>query len=164
MRRYGPDGGQRPRKYGRRPPVGKGNGRKQLPAGWRASWRGERGLDWRVQIKRAPADARGLGAMEGNLAHLIANRMKGQGRSWSRQGAIHMAKVREQVVNGTLRRWWRRPSTRPSFAPRPSRTGHPRHRRQDDVWLQARLPALQGSYARNPFRLWLEHTLRHRLN
>lgn len=44
-------------------------------------------------------DARALGAMEGNNAHLIADRMKGKGRSWSRRGARHMAKVRELVLN-----------------------------------------------------------------
>ncbi len=74
------------------------------------------GVDWRVQVKQAPADARGLGAMEGNLAHLIADRMKDKGRSWSRRGAIHMAKVREQVVNGTLSHWWQKPRARVASA------------------------------------------------
>ena len=148
--------GDGPRREGQRAPAA---------ARWLASLLVRReGVDGRVQVTQAPAEARGLGTMEGNLAHLIADRMKGQGRRWSRQGAIPGAKVREQGGNGTLRRWWGRPSTRPSLAPRPSRAGHQRHRRQDDVGLQARLPALRGSYARHPFRLELEHALRHRLN
>ncbi len=139
--------------------------RAQEAARWLAGLLARRaGVDWRVQVTQAPAEARGLGTMEGNLAHLIADRMKGKGRSWSRQGAIHMAKVREQIVNGTLKRWWASPRSRPACAPPRARTRRPRHRRQDDGWLQARLPALQGSYARNPFRPWLEHMLRHRLN
>ncbi len=34
------------------------------------------------------------------------------------------------------------------------------HAELEDAWLQACLPALQGSYARNPFLVWFEHTLR----
>ena len=102
--------------------------------------------------------------MEGNLAHLIADRMKGKGRSWSRAGASHMAKVREQVVNGTLSHWWQKPRAR--VAPAAYRTHTTRHRKQrhDGAWLQARIPALHGSYIHNPFRLWLEQALRYRLN
>ena len=124
----------------------------------------QEGVDWRVRVVGAPADARGLGTMEGNLAHLIAARMKDKGRSWSPRGAIHMAKVREQVVNGTLAHWWERPRITPSSAARQAKTARQQRRRDDSAWLQARIPALQGSYVRNPFRLWLEHALQHRLN
>jgi len=124
----------------------------------------QEGVDWRVQVNQAPADARGLGTMEGNLAHLIADRMKGKGRSWSRAGAIHMAKVREQIVNGTLSHWWQKPRVRVTPAAHRTHISRQRKQRHDGAWLQARIPALHGSYVRNPSRLWLEQALRYRLN
>ena len=39
------------------------------------------GQDWRQRVRQAPEEARGLGTMEGNMAHIIADRMKGKGRS-----------------------------------------------------------------------------------
>ena len=40
--------------------------------------------------------------MEGNLAHPIAARMKGRGRSWRREGAWNMGKLLESKANGEL--------------------------------------------------------------
>ena len=58
-------------------------------------------MDWRFQVE-AWEGARGMGAMEGNLAHLIAARMKGRGRSWRREGAWNMGKLLESKANGEL--------------------------------------------------------------
>ena len=63
------------------------------------------GFDWCIRQKVTVDTARGLGCMEGNLAHLLAVRMKGKGRSWSPSGARHMAKVRELLANQEIQQW-----------------------------------------------------------
>ena len=58
----------------------------------------EKGADWRekaveYEIRKdfqIPEGARGLGAIEGNEAHLFADRMKDRGMSWTIAGAQHM--------------------------------------------------------------------------
>ena len=52
-----------------------------------------------------PADARGLGAIEGNQSHLFSDRMKDRGMSWTIAGAVHMGKAIQLVANGDLKRW-----------------------------------------------------------
>jgi len=106
------------------------------------------GLDWRVRLGIGAQEARGLGCIEGNQAHLLAVRMKGKGRSWSPAGAHHMAKVRELLANQELDGWCYRPTHIETLARH--HTAKPRSRRSDPgQWLQASLPALHGS-ARNP--------------
>lgn len=58
--------------------------------------------DWRKQVKNVPEDARGLGAMESNQRH-ISFRMKRRGMHWSKEGAEAMVKVKQGILNGTLR-------------------------------------------------------------
>ena len=101
------------------------------------------GLDWRVQLGLDMEEGRGLGCMEGNLAQLLAARMRHKGRSWSPAGAHHMAKVREVCANNELDAWCFR------------KTGNDRPQRQEPTkcqaprtdpgdWLQASVPALYG--------------------
>ena len=87
------------------PPLRKGK-QAQRASGWvkkvaREKW----GLDWRVRQGLTMEETRGLGCMEGNQAQLLAERMKGKGRSWSPSGAYHMAKVQELLANGEVRPW-----------------------------------------------------------
>jgi len=58
--------------------------------------------DWRERIDDAPKDARGLGAMESNQRH-ISFRMKKRGMHWSEDGAEAMVKIKQGLLNGTLR-------------------------------------------------------------
>jgi len=122
-------------------------------------------VDWRQRIPHAPPQGRGLGCMEGNIAHIIAKRMKNQGRSWSPQGALAMAKVQELMQHGELSRWCRRLSAPPSRVgkrrapPRPHRL----HQRGPGAWLQAHIPALQGRIPSHPALLRLRSHL-HLLN
>ena len=58
--------------------------------------------DWRERIDHSPEDARGLGAMESNQRH-ISFRMKKRGMHWSKEGAEAMVKVKQGILNGTLR-------------------------------------------------------------
>lgn len=112
----------------------------------------QQGQDWRSQMALDASSQRGLGSMEGNGAHLIADRMKGKGRSWSCRGARHMAKVRELIHNVELHAWCWRPSDQ--TLPR-STTTHPpqrRPRRPDTgLWLQASVPALYGPHNQRPW-------------
>jgi hypothetical protein len=62
----------------------------------------ERIFDWREKVDNPPKDARGLGAMESNQRH-ISFRMKKRGMHWSIEGAEAMVKVKQGLLNGTLR-------------------------------------------------------------
>jgi hypothetical protein len=108
------------------------------------------GLDWRIRQGLSPEAARGLGCMEGNQAQLLAERMKGKGRSWCPHGAYHMAKVQELLTNGEIQRWCYR--TQP---PQPSQQRYPRHPRSahsaPDQWLEAAVPALSGPAPNAPW-------------
>jgi len=58
--------------------------------------------DWREKVKDPPKDARSLGAMESNQRH-VSFRMKKRGMHWSLKGAEAMVKVKQGILNKTLR-------------------------------------------------------------
>ena len=62
----------------------------------------DRIYDWREKVKNPPEDARSLGAMESNQRH-VSFRMKKRGMHWSLEGAEAMVKVKQGVLNKTLR-------------------------------------------------------------
>ena len=62
----------------------------------------ERIFDWREKVENPPNDARGLGAMESNQRH-ISFRMKKRGMHWSSEGGKAMVKVKQGILNQTLR-------------------------------------------------------------
>ncbi|MED4322023.1 ISLre2 family transposase, partial [Weizmannia sp. CD-2023] len=62
----------------------------------------DRIFDWRDKVENVPEGARGLGAMESNQRH-ISFRMKKRGMHWSKAGAEAMVKVKQGILNGTLR-------------------------------------------------------------
>lgn len=62
----------------------------------------DRIFDWREKVEQAPKDARGLGAMESNQRH-ISFRMKKRGMHWSEEGCEAMVKVKQGMLNHTLR-------------------------------------------------------------
>jgi len=114
------------------------------------------GLDWRVRHALPLEDSHGLGCMEGNQAQLLAARMKGKGRSWSPQGASHMAKVQELLTNGEVHRWCYR--QKPIEKPRARHTRHPRSQRiAPDQWLHAAVPAFYGPSPNAP---WVQYLRR----
>ncbi|GAW92066.1 UPF0236 family transposase-like protein, partial [Calderihabitans maritimus] len=59
--------------------------------------------DWRERGKEAPEVARGLGVIEPNVGHTISRRFKHRCSSWSKKGALNLARVRCALRNGTLR-------------------------------------------------------------
>lgn len=62
----------------------------------------ERIFDWREVVENPPKDARSLGAMESNQRH-ISFRMKKRGMHWSSEGGEAMVKVKQGILNQTLR-------------------------------------------------------------
>ena len=102
--------------------------------------------------------ARGLGCMEGNLAHLLAARMKAKGRSWSPAGARHMAKVRELMANQELQRWCFR-SIPPEQLPPKQRIQTGPESTDPSQFLQASAPALRGPFPNRPWVLRLRQRI-----
>jgi hypothetical protein len=116
------------------------------------------GLDWRVRQGLTIEDAHGLGCMEGNQAQLLAARMKGKGRSWSPDGAYHMAKVQELLANREVQPWCYRPL--PFHKPPPLPTRHVRfHPIDPSQSLQASVPALYGPFPNAPWVHYLRQLI-----
>src|SRR5699024_11712271 len=59
-------------------------------------------FDWRNIVEDVPKDARSLGCIESRQRH-ISFRMKRRGMPWSAKGAESMVKVKQGILNGTLR-------------------------------------------------------------
>jgi hypothetical protein len=124
--------------------------RKVTAEGW--------GLDWRVRLGVDEDAGRGLGCMEGNEAHLLAERMKDKGRSWSPLGAQHMAKVQELVANEEMDRWcYRLPPSEPASKPSQGRSS--RRRTDGGEWLQASVPVLHGPAENAAWVEWLRQMI-----
>lgn len=124
----------------------------------------QQGQDWRCHLGFDPASQRGLGAMEGNGAHLIADRMKGKGRSWSPSGARHIAKVRELLLNDELDTWCRRKTHMPLHSASSQRPKCRKHPPDRAAWLQATVPVLHGPHSQRPWVRYLFNQIHcHRL-
>ena len=112
------------------------------------------GLDWRIRQQVTDDAARGLGCMEGNLAHLLAFRMKAKGRSWSPSGACHMAKVRELLANQEIQHWCFRQADK-KVLPKKQRLQTRPEIPDPGQYLQASVPALYGPFPNKPWVQWL---------
>jgi hypothetical protein len=132
-----------------RPSKKEGRAREWVEKVIREEW----GADWRIQAGVEIEEGRGLGAMEGNGAQILARRMKGKGTSWSGRGASAMAKVRELLTNGELSQWCGRQAVRGSLVQKPSVSvrATTRKKRDQGEWLQAGVPALYGPSASKPW-------------
>ena len=116
--------------------------------------RAREGQDWRNQAGGLEGNERGLGTMEGNEAQVLARRMKGKGMSWSIKGARNMAKVRELVANGEVGLWCKRNSQVERAERREEEKRKPRSFKKGNKhtsWLEARVPALYGPCACEPW-------------
>ena len=71
----------------------------------------DRIFDWREKVEQVPKDARGLGAMESHQRH-ISYRMKKRGMHWSEAGCEAMVKVKQGILNQTLREAYLHQQTR----------------------------------------------------
>lgn len=99
---------------------------------------------------------RGLGAIEGNVDKLIANRMKKRGMSWTRRGGNRMARLINLREMGQLHLWVNRRDKQDTSQSIPvslkAVSGKGRCTDGDSrAWLEAGLPALYGPQANRPW-------------
>ncbi len=109
--------------------------------------------DYRLEINGD--GLRGLGAIEGNVDKLVANRMKKRGMSWRVIGAQRMARLISLREMGELHSWITQKDKRGETQPQRGETTHrkPTPREDSGGWLQAGLPALYGPH---PSRSWVK--------
>ncbi|PZM90907.1 MAG: ISLre2 family transposase [Actinobacteria bacterium] len=107
--------------------------------------------------------ARSLGAIEGQVFHVVARRMKRHGARWSTCGADHLGRLLAARANGELAAFTRRSGSRP-LETLPSvvadidlREPTRAELNEAEDWLRARVPALYGPHADRP---WVKHKLR----
>jgi hypothetical protein len=96
---------------------------------------------------------RGLGAIEGNVDKLIADRMKKRGMSWTKQGADRMARLISLRETGKLNTWIKC-NSKLQHTPSREKTMLKEAQYQDrdnGAWLGAHLPALHGPHSNRPW-------------
>ena len=99
---------------------------------------------------------RGLGAIEGNVDKLIANRMKKRGMSWTKRGANRMARLINLRQTGQLHLWASHRDKQPVAhdLPIPTKVLPEKDnvtRADSRAWLEAGLPATNGPQADRPW-------------
>lgn len=97
---------------------------------------------------------RGLGAVEGNVDKLFADRMKKRGMSWTKEGANRMAKLISLSYSGKLDAGKAISTDKPAVSL--ASTSHTSERgkcraEEDTTWLQASMPALYGPHCDRPW-------------
>lgn len=102
-----------------------------------------------------------LGAIEGQVYHRVATRLKRRGARWSARGADHLVRLLAARANGTLAAAGARVRPGAVPGPAPARRAEPWLQREpgdaDPTWLKARVPALHGPHADRP---WVRYLLR----
>ena len=105
--------------------------------------------------------AKRLGAIEGQIQHNIARRMKRLGARWTTTGADHMACVLAAKANGELEQYiWRWPVEHQKLKEvAKAKVKVEEKPKVEDIegWLQVSLPALRGPLACRP---WVKYVLR----
>jgi len=66
------------------------------------NWEGINTVD-RLKEAGLPVDT--MGAIEGNIDKILANRFKKRGMSWSLSGALNLAKVGEKIIHDCWDDW-----------------------------------------------------------
>lgn len=103
-------------------------------------------------ISQLPEEER-LGAIEGQVRHTIARRMKRIGARWTLEGADRMARLLAARANGELNRY--AGGSKSSLAElvafdSPLEKVTSCHNEDLEAWLRAAIPALKGPYASSP--------------
>jgi hypothetical protein len=108
--------------------------------------------DWRRE--RGEEGLRGLGAAEGNIDKILANRFKKRGMSWTVSGGDHMAKVIQMRDNGALEDWvhWRHTHDRGLASLSVASERLKQDMGKDlGAWLESHMPALEGPHSTRPW-------------
>ena len=102
--------------------------------------------DYRLEVG-GDDGLRGLGAIEGNVDKLVANRMKKRGMSWTINGAQRMARLIRLREAGQLHSWIpRRDRLGDSQPPKKKMGNRKTPEKHPGAWLQAGMPALYGPH------------------
>lgn len=110
--------------------------------------------DYRLGLGDAHvAGLRGLGAMEGNVDKLAANRMKKRGMSWTRTGIRRMACLIRLQQSGKVCSWPTKRDERVPLVKPPIRPTQNKDEKQGHyaTWLNTNMPALSGPYKNRPW-------------
>jgi len=109
--------------------------------------------DYRLEV--AGDGLRGLGAIEGNVDKLVANRMKKRGMSWTIKGAQRMARLISLRQMGQLHsRITHKDKSRDRQLPGTEVNKKRTNRKRDaGAWLESGLPALYGPHQN---RYWVQ--------
>ncbi len=106
--------------------------------------------DYRLNL--GPEGLRGLGAVEGNVDKLVANRMKKRGMSWTKRGAKRMSRLLQMRHSEELAGYAKllySVTTSSTAAPQPRKS--PQKHGYDATWLNVALPALEGPHQNRPW-------------
>ena len=96
----------------------------------------------RLKEKGLPVDT--LGAIEGNIDKILANRFKKRGMSWSPSGALNLAKVGQLIINEDWDNFW---PAEEEVVPRQIEPQEEVHLPQEDKYnRQYSLPVLVGPH------------------
>jgi hypothetical protein len=110
--------------------------------------------DYRMQLDHTKSiGLRGMGAMEGNVDKLAANRMKKRGMSWTMRGIRRMACIIQLQQSGKICSWptkrtERTPFVKPSIRPAENKDTKVAHYA---TWLDVNMPALSGPHSNRPW-------------
>ena len=110
--------------------------------------------DYRLQLDHTEnIGLRGMGAMEGNVDKLAANRMKKRGMSWTKRGIRRMACILQLQQSGKICSWptkrtERTPFAKPSIRPAAEKDTKDTHYA---TWLEVNMPALSGPHSNRPW-------------
>lgn len=114
-------------------------------------------VDWRERLPDLGDDARGLGAIEGNIDKNVANRFKKRGMRFTKRGAHSLAKVIELKHNGMLKsRIKERGDEKEAEEKRRAVLSaasfiHQRLEADPEHWLNVHMPALYGPHPNEPW-------------
>jgi hypothetical protein len=100
--------------------------------------------DYRLEV--GGDGLRGLGAIEGNVDKLIANRMKKRGMSWTINGAQRMARLIRLRETGQLHCWTPRIDRSGDSHPSKKISSRKTPEKYAGAWLEAGMPALYGPH------------------
>lgn len=127
----------------------------QLRQYLKANWDGL--VDWRKRPGPQPEGAKSLGAMEGQVRHIAAARMKRRGASWTKVGANNMLQLRlldqTDELNQWLDKWEGQRGSRSVPRARkdvPSQVLERLSKFDPAEWLRAGIPLIQTKAGRSP--------------
>jgi hypothetical protein len=110
--------------------------------------------DYRLHLKDTDVtNLRGMGAMEGNVDKLAANRMKKRGMSWTKKGIRRMARLIQLQQSGKVCSWPTKRTERTPFMKSPIRPAGNNDTKDAHyaTWLDVTMPALSGPHSNRPW-------------